>query len=775
MSTSRRSDAIALTILALVPTLLFLDVFLGSGSLYVRDVVHYHYPGKLMLREILLSGHFPWWNPNIHAGQPLAANPAYQLFYPLNALILLPSYHLGFHLLALSHVYIASFAMYALLRSMRSGAVAATIGGLSFGIGGLVLSTLNVWPYLFSIAWLPLTLLFARRFLIERKPRDFALAAVFWGLQLIVGEPTAVVQTGLLLGLYAIHRGWRKEVVRNVAFVGALAIAALLVAAIQVLPGVDHFRDSVRRRGLEWSIVKTWSMPPARVAELFFPNFLGHPPAGDLLPYWGHELYPGRDAPFFFSIYSGLLVTALAAAGAIARQRGTALFLTICGVAMLLAVGDHTPLLDWLYQAGIAGAIRYPEKFMIMLVVAVVIFGARALDRLLHGDERMRRSAFGVTIGITLIALVGVILTKLPAYEPLHRWLFAVPATDTIAEDLGLVQRHWFLAAARGVLLAILIRNVARMRRAVLAGILGTFVILDLGMGIGDIAPRIPTAFYEEPPAAKKLPRNRDEYRLFHLADWQPQSRIGKPYYTRQQHRYWLLRNSLRPMTQATWGFRTVLEVDFDMTALLVTDEFTRSAWALLNRDMRYVNEISAMSNMWFVGIFRPVDQALKLAGNDVRRVEGVRWVEGHHHPRYYFATQLERARTPEEWVQKILAKKPERYVAYADLTPFPPARGTVRNVREWPNGARIEVETPAQGYLVMSVTPHKYWRVTIDGNETRSLRTNVGFQGVVVPPGPHVVEMRYRNPLVLWGAGITIVTLLGLALSARIIRMRDL
>jgi hypothetical protein len=763
VSTSRRSDAIALTILALVPTLLFLDVFLGSGSLYVRDVVHYHYPSKKIIRDIVLSGHFPWWNPFIHAGQPLAGNPAHQLFYPLNALILLPSYHLGFHLLALSHVYIAAFGMYALLRSMRTSPLAACIGGLSFGVGGLVLSTLNLWPFLFSTAWIPLTLLFARRFLIERRPRDFVLAAIFWGLQLIVGEPMTVFQTGVLLGLYAIHRGGRAQAMRNVAIVGALAIAALLIAAIQIVPGIDHFRDSIRQRGLDYSMVSSWSMPPARIAELFFPNFLGHPPAGDVLPYWGRKLYPGRDSPFFFSIYSGLVITALAAAGAIARQRGTALFLTIAGLATLLALGDHTPLLRALYAAGVADAIRYTEKFTIMLVVAIVIFGARALDKLLEGDERLRKSAFGVAIGVTLLAILGAVLTNLQSYESLHRWFFVLPATDTVADDVILAQRHWFLAAARGLLLAILIRNVVRVRRAVLATVLGLFVVFDLGMGIGDIAPRIPTAFYEEPPAAKKLPPNRHEYRLFNLADWQPKSDMGRPYYARQQHRYWLLRNSLRPMTQATWGFRTVLEVDFDMTSLLASDDFTRAAWELMDHDMSYINELSAMSNMRFIGIFRPYDQAVKEARGDVRFVQGVRWVGGRPHPRYYFAAQLERIRSRDEFVAKVLARKHHPTVAFADVPPFLPARGTVRNVVEHPNGARIEVETPAQGYLVMSVTPHKYWRVTIDGKETRAYVTNLGFQGVVVPPGRHVVEMRYRNPLILYGAAITIATLLGL------------
>ena len=59
-----------------------------------------------------------------------------------------------------------------------------------------------------------------------------------------------------------------------------------------------------------------------------------------------------------------------------------------------------------------------------------------------------------------------------------------------------------------------------------------------------------------------------------------------------------------------------------------------------------------------------------------------------------------------------------------------------------------------------MSVTPHKYWRITIDGRTVPAIITNIGFQGVVVPPGRHRVEMVYRNDLVVIGLWISLTTL---------------
>ena len=108
-----RRDAGVLALLAAVPALLFFDVLRGINAFYVRDMLHYHFPGKRILREVVLRGEFPYWNPWIAAGQPMAANPAHEVFYPLTWLILLPDYEHALQLLPLLHIVIATFTMYA--------------------------------------------------------------------------------------------------------------------------------------------------------------------------------------------------------------------------------------------------------------------------------------------------------------------------------------------------------------------------------------------------------------------------------------------------------------------------------------------------------------------------------------------------------------------------------------------------------------------------------------------------------------------------------------
>ncbi len=91
----------------------------------------------------------------------------------------------------------------------------------------------------------------------------------------------------------------------------------------------------------------------------------------------------------------------------------------------------------------------------------------------------------------------------------------------------------------------------------------------------------------------------------------------------------------------------------------------------------------------------------------------------------------------------------------------FVPGRGVVKHVTESANDATLDVESFGESFLVMSVTPHKYWHVTIDGSRVTPVVTNIAYQGVNVSAGKHHIEMHYSNPLVEIGGGISLLTVL--------------
>ena len=782
---ARRHDALALGVLALLATLFFVDVFAGVQNFYMRDLTRYYYPTKQIMREIVQGGEFPYWNRQFGAGQPIAANPEHEVFYPFTWLILLPSYFLGFRLHILIHVYIGLFGMYALLRSMRLSAAAAFFGAFAFGLGGIYLSYINLLPILFCAAWLPLTCLYVRRFMLAPAVRSFALASLFLGLQVLVSEPTTVMQTGFLLGMYALYRGWYAardaempwtaaipEMLSRVVFVGLISLSAVLVGAAQLVPAIDHVADSARSRPFEFSLVSAWSLPWAKLAEVFYPNFLGHISIDRVMWYWGGGLYPGMGSPFLFNIYPGLLVAALTMGAFFVRPRGGRFVLILCLFSLLIALGSHTPLLKFLYDAGVATSIRYPEKFILIAIFAITVFSARLLDRLLDGDQPLRDAALGFVAATFIVAAVLAIAGFTPWYGRGFRYVWGLK-TGTAKHMTELSHIGWILASIRGAALFALLWFLPRLKRPVAVALFGVFMAADLLPVVHQLNPRMPAKFFTaQPDAARRFPRDRTSFRIFHEADWYGQEEIARKYFSTGDAVYWIVRNGLFPMTPAGSGLSMAIERDYDKTALLPTIDFVESVWDIKRSGRTdWWQPVMAMSNTWYRGTYRPFEPERKRVKGQMKRAEPVAFVEIEHYPRYYFADQIVTIRDRAEFAKLLSDGSYSRRVAFVSMPSFVPADGIVHSARETANTAVIDVESHGRGFLVISVTPHKYWRITIDGRDAKAIVTNIGYQGVIIPSGRHTVSMRYRNPLAANGLKVSIgssILLLAAALRRR-------
>ncbi|MDP9192971.1 MAG: YfhO family protein [Acidobacteriota bacterium] len=786
MTEARRHDAIAIAILGLLATILFFDVLSGTHNFYIRDLSRYYYPAKQVIRDIVMGGEFPYWNRNFAAGQPIAANPEHEVFYPLTWLIFLPSYDFGYRLHILVHIYIGLFGMYALLRSMVIRAPAAFAGALSFGLGGLYLSYINLLPILFCAAWLPLTCLFVRRFLLAPRLRDFALASLFLGMQFLVGEPTTVMQTGFLIGMYALYRGWYAardhelpwkyavpEMLSRVAFIALISIAAFAVGAAQMISAIDHVGDSARSRTFDFSLVSAWSMPWAKFAEPIYPNVLGHLSIDQVTWYWGGGLYPGMGSPFIFSIYCGLLVTALTVAAFFVRPRGGRFVLIVSAFSIVIALGGHTPILKLLYEAGIATSIRYPEKFVMIAIFAAILLASQLLDRMLQGDDAIRQAALGFVAATTLVAGIVALAGLTPYYDETFSWIWGLKQSAS-SKILAISYRGWIVALARGALLFALLWFLPRLRRPVWLTLLALFVIADLAPLSRELNPRMPSRFFTEPPTALRVfPADRKPFRIFHEADWYGQEDPARKYFSTGASVYWIVRNGVFPMTPVAHDLNMVIERDYDKTALVPTLDFIDSVWDVKRSGRAdWWAPMMAMSNAWYRGVYRSFDEEKKRVGGHMDKAEPIQFIETAHHPRYYFADQVLTVTDRRDFVRRLTTGSFSNNVAFVSAPSFVPARGVVHSWRETANTATLDVESlGGRGFLVMSVTPHKYWRIALDGKPVDAVVTNIGFQGISVPAGRHRVTMTYRNPLAAGGAKVSIaaaILLLGAALVPR-------
>jgi hypothetical protein len=105
---------------------------------------------------------------------------------------------------------------------------------------------------------------------------------------------------------------------------------------------------------------------------------------------------------------------------------------------------------------------------------------------------------------------------------------------------------------------------------------------------------------------------------------------------------------------------------------------------------------------------------------------------------------------------------------APAEMPPLPggtPAPGSEARVAEYePNRIVVETDAPAPSVLVVSEIFYPGWEATVDGRPERIRLADFLLRGVALPAGRHRVEMRYAAPQARVGAGLSALTLAGLA-----------
>lgn len=511
-------DGWAVAGLIALATLFFADVLFLGNNFFFRDLFIYHYPMKRVLHDTIARGEFPWWNPFFANGQPMAANPAYELWYPPQWLMFIGPFDFGFALHIVFHVYLALLGMYAFLRSIPLRVEAALFGTISFGFSGFLIGTITnlptffVWSWAGVIGWAVLRLI---------RGGSAVPAVLAMAMPLLVLDPIAVPQLFALIIVGTLLAD-RRALPR---VLGAMLHSAA-IAAVVIIPAIDHAHDSSRARGMPYETVVGYSMPPARVVELADARAFG----SSLRTRWLTGLFAPKGTPYLPSIYCGVAVIILAIAGLVTRQRGAIAVAAICVVSYILAIGSHTPLFHWLYNIGLR-SVRYPEKFIAAALVALIIFAAACADRL----DRIRMPAM---ITAFCLALIMIVVAALTLGAP---WIPSLMFAALVTALWGVVFRRDLAVLGLALLFADVIWSSSRL------------------------IPRVPRSFFTPPPITQLLEPGAT---MFHRGLWtHPEmdsayERIGGGL---------AFRNSLRPLTPAIWNLRLALEADIDETYLLPT------------------------------------------------------------------------------------------------------------------------------------------------------------------------------------------------------------
>lgn len=744
---SHSADAAAVALLVAIITILFSDVLFLGNNFYLRDVALQYYPIRRVLHDLVRAGELPFWNPRVSGGQPLAANPAYETFYPFQWPIFLPDFDFGFRWTIVSHFYIAAIGTYALLRRLRTRIAPALFGAITFCLGGMFLSLTNLLPFLFSAAWLPWIALFWRRTLDDRRPSDFALTALALGMLLLAADQSMILQAGGLIVAYGIyHAAHHGQSVRRAATASVIVIAAaIFVGSAQLFPALDHQADSSRSEPIPLPVASTWSLGPQRPLELLFPN-LDSWYSKELTVVWSRRSHPEFPLPLILNYYPGLLAGVLMLAGLIRRIRGWQFVAALGLISYLLALGRYGPLFRVFHLA--IHSIRSPEKFFISAVFVFSVFAAVVADELDRNPALMRTS---IAIAGCLAAISIALYSW--AHSTSYAQLFAALWKESNPLFITASRRGWLLSMIMAATLAGILLAQTRIGNRAYA-LLGLFVLIDLGMRVDGLAPRIERGYYDPPPVARALAAQGRPIRIYNDAD-KARQRAALPSVPLRA-RLWAIRNGMIPRMEEIWGFGGMFEEDLDLTTLRPTRDLTRIFRELAATRPERAALLLAFSSVSHIGLLQ-----IPNPPQDVREYNYVRVAAFPGNERFYFADQL----IPLGALQS--QQSISRRAAIVDIAPFQPQFGRIDDGQERSTRIALDVACAGPAFLVIAITPHKYWRAIVDGRDATLRRANVGFQGLVLPAGRHRIELVYRNPLVIACAIISLVSILALATIA--------
>jgi hypothetical protein len=721
------------------------------------------------------------WNPWLHGGQPILSNPSYGAFYPPSWLIFAVSPAYALSLMAVLHAGLAFAGAWRLARHFGCGRGAAALAGVGYTGCGAFLSLLSAYTLLGGIAWMPWVLAWGDESL--RLPaggrwwRPALLAGGALGLQLLNGEPSTVLITGLALLALAVSAAGRRLAAAPRVVVPVLFAVAL--AAVQLLPTLDRLTDSPRK-GLSPRIAMTWSMPPQRLAEILFPRFFGDPKRHAEGLYFGWNLND-RDYPYVESLYPGLLLAVL---GASALMRGRiprrAAWFLLFVAGCLLAFGRHTQGYSVLRLAiPVLAVLRFPEKFVILAVLALATAGVLGWQRLLDDREGGRPESADFPFALALVVLAtALVLAACLFWAPGAASWFIVshsaPMLPAARRGIALEYlRSESWAAVRTAAAVALFLALCRWRRPsrrLLEIVAVLLLAADLWHYAHGLVQTIPADAYRTPPAlTAELPQSRN--RLF-----VQEPRPGAPQLFRRRGdsqtlltRSYLLQ--LEPYSGALWHIPYVFESDFE----LMLTGWGRKAAGIFRHEGIHSQAALRYLGIWNVGTlllqkdFRDQVAALRdPAAPPLRKVTNpyvfprFRFVPRvTFHPRHAAALAAARA---QGWavVRNEHCARPGRP---------PETRGYRRPPRlleVTDRGGEIKVRySGGEGaFLVVAMTYDPAWRAFVDGGPLATYPTAACQLGVALPPGEHRLVLRYRQPLAGLGVAVSLLALSAGALA---------
>lgn len=753
-----RTDTAFLGLFTLAVLVIFRQVLFNPDVvLFGVDVLDQHYMFEKFVRESLVAGRLPFWNPYLFSGMPALSHPQYLVLYPGQMALRWLPLNLAISWTQAVHVWLGGAGMYLLCRKIELKSWIAFACALLFILNsGIVLRIHagHVW-LVYALCWFPWAWLFCMIALESGRWWAIVGGAIVICLVILTGHPTVPAYIFLFLGFYwlftlimaGVRRRTGRELLRITGrFVLMFGLGAGL-SAFQVLPSLVMQREISLAAGYNPEIANFLALRPVDMINFIIPGVYATPERQ--LFFWEGVPYLGvlflLVLPFAFSTRS--------------RRPFLLFLLFVGGFSFLMALGEAAGVYPFLQKyVPIFRILRIPTRALVLWIPAVILIGGIGLQKL--SNQEVPRTWFRVLSAIYMVLALLIALFWLGMRLNLSK--MAALAPEQFSADLALGVPLLLIL----ILIAVFLFRNLHLYGHTLFAIVPVILILGLDPGIfsaGHILPATPPLYGENE-------------RLLLPADTVPDNeRVLSPAPTNVymlgevNHIYGYNSGNLGRYEQFLGATAGTISGDF-------LPELDRRKIAFLGASYLFTTwEMDADLVDVFSSGTEPEEKTIYLYHN--ADVLPRAYVPGEMH----LVTDREEAQAVIsaagfDYRQSVVIEADADHPALSTLT-GQTGEGdvTITGFVPWSGRVAMQVTMTRPGILVLSEPYYPERKFLVNGVVTPALAANLAFSAVPLPAGEHEVILFYDPVSFRIGLGIStlFVILIAIFIVMKIRRQR--
>jgi len=756
----RRSLLPASLFVVLVALVYFDPLFLrrnfGGG-----DLLGYNLPIEKAVHDAYAQGRWPLWVQEISGGRPLLANINVGALYPIRALLSPVPFPTAMRIYPVLHWALGGIGVMALLSSIGGSPGARWLAAATYVFSGVSVSEVfytNDHPGVMLLPWI----LWAMTQPAWSERKRVVVLSFLLGLDFLAGDVFTVGMALLACLLWVLVERTRLRVGREVGVLASAIALSALFALPQLLATALWAPHTYRAiSGFSLGDSLEVSLSPHRLFELLIPFPFGDVWRAEPGAVWEYSV-AGRPIGFFSTLYAGALAPIALISLWRAEQRAArfARVLLISGLVLGVS-GSFLPERMKSWRSPLP--LRHPEKFALLIALALAIYAAIGWEKL-RASQGAPRWALAVGVGLAGMAVWA-------RWAPMTVGRLAVLATGTDPGAAEIAATRLGPALAEGAILwmvSVVAWDIgARRNPAAVLAALAVLTVIPLAAN-----RRIARTYSQEeifaPTAFARSVQRADPDGAFRTlaipssltpgAAWSGQDVGGLENWRRS----WLY------FTPTLWQRGTVFNQDADIGDLERTEIVRR----LATRAAGYIDSGPFFGSLALRFAIRFKDEPAR-AG--YHRVGGDSIQDWDEHERPYPDIRL-------------LSSWQEVSTTSGALHVFPRLRagevvlesgssgsgaapeGILRILERTPERLRLETELSAPAWLFVLRGYFPFRRVLVDGRPTEVFPAQIAFSAARIQAGRHAVEWIEEQPggRGVWAGPVAFVLLSAASLTMR-------